>query len=219
MIRSILSLSMYLYSLLRCVSEDPRRDFVGYVTLAHSSIGPADPSACGTAAYLSEQVGATARPGRVSLLPTFSSRPFPNSQPLSPRKRLPGQPNMCQSTENPAPQHIEAEDVRICHSLCNMVLTTWPFDQVTDETDSSYEEDLCVPSPQFNPPAPTYPCHCHARAAKLSYNAIRPSTSSLSSSITDYEYENGRRYHSFKKDSTSMSSRCISCHLLLMLPL
>ncbi|KAB2574671.1 putative methyltransferase tdiE [Lasiodiplodia theobromae] len=59
---------------------------------------------------------------------------------------------MCQPTENPAPQHIEAEDV-------------------TDETDSSYEEDL-------------------------------PSTSSLSSSITDYEYENGRRYHSFKKDST-----------------
>ncbi|KAL1635666.1 hypothetical protein SLS58_010169 [Diplodia intermedia] len=59
---------------------------------------------------------------------------------------------MSQPTENPAPQHIEADDV-------------------TDETDSSYDSDL-------------------------------PSTSSLSSSITDYEYENGRRYHSFKKDSS-----------------
>ncbi|KAL0263082.1 hypothetical protein SLS55_002058 [Diplodia seriata] len=59
---------------------------------------------------------------------------------------------MSQPTENPAPQHIEADDV-------------------ADETDSSYDSDL-------------------------------PSTSSLSSSITDYEYENGRRYHSFKKDSS-----------------
>lgn len=55
---------------------------------------------------------------------------------------------MCPPTENPAPQHIEAED--------------------DTGSESGYESDL-------------------------------PSTASLTSSITDYEYENGRRYHSFKR--------------------
>ncbi|KAF4313836.1 methyltransferase type 11 [Botryosphaeria dothidea] len=56
---------------------------------------------------------------------------------------------MSPPAEDPAPQHIEAEDD-------------------ADETNFSYESDL-------------------------------PSNSSLSSTITNYEHENGRRYHGYKK--------------------
>lgn len=35
-------------------------------------------------------------------------------------------------------------------------------------------------------------------------NVARPSNSSLSSTITNYEHENGRRYHGYKKGSMAM---------------
>ncbi|OJD30618.1 methyltransferase type 11, partial [Diplodia corticola] len=50
-----------------------------------------------------------------------------------------------------------------------------------------------------------------------------PSTSSLSSSITDYEYENGRRYHSFKKgayfapNDEDENDRLDLCHHMITL--
>ncbi|KAF9629250.1 hypothetical protein BFW01_g10453 [Lasiodiplodia theobromae] len=56
---------------------------------------------------------------------------------------------------------------------------------------------MCPPTEEPQPPQ--IEAEEYNDDTESSYESDLPSTSSLSSSITDYEYENGRRYHSYKK--------------------